>query len=65
MNRSSNRETRLVALETQVQDIDKRQEIMVARMDRIDERLDLLTNAVLKLSRELGAQRDRYPLGGN
>lgn len=62
MNRASDREIRLAALETQVRDIKERQEIMASRMDRIDERLNLLTSAVLKLSREFGAQRERYPL---
>lgn len=62
MNRSSDREMRLVAIEGQVREIRELQEDLATKVDRINERLDLLTSAVLKLSHELGAQRARYPL---
>ena len=62
VNRASDRETRLVALESQIRDIAGLHEAIYTRMDLIDERLDRLTGAILKLSRELGVQREKYPL---
>jgi len=53
---------RLTALEVQIRDVAEHQKTIAARADRIEERLDLLTSAILKLSRELGAQRAKYPL---
>jgi hypothetical protein len=62
MNRTSDRETRLVALETRIQEIADRQDILAARMDRVDELQIRMASILLKLNRELGAQRERYPL---
>lgn len=62
MNRSSDREMRLTVLEAQIRDVAERQKTIAARADRMEERLDLLTSVVLKLNRELGAQRTKYPL---
>ncbi len=62
MNRSSDRETRIVVLEEQIREVREIQEDISTKIDRINERLDLLTSAVLKLNRELGAQRTRYPI---
>ena len=62
MNRTSDRETRLVALETRIQEVADRQDILAARMDRVDELQIRMASILLKLNRELGAQRERYPL---
>jgi hypothetical protein len=62
MNRTSDRETRLVALETRIQAIADRQDILAARMDRVDELQIRMASILLKLNRELSAQRERYPL---
>ena len=69
MNRASDRETHLVALEERVHEIMQRLEEVMAGQERTAQVVtqlrasrDLVTNAVLKLSRELGAQRERYPL---
>lgn len=69
MDRASDRETRLVALEEQMREVlehlrtltagqrEIAQESALSRQSR-----DLVIGAVLKLNRELGAQRERYPL---
>jgi hypothetical protein len=62
MNRSSNRETRLVALEERMRSVEETLEVLTANARRLNERQDLLTSAILKLNRELGAQRAKYPL---
>lgn len=62
MNRSSDREMRLSAMEAQIRDVAERQKAIVAQADRVEVRLDLITSAILKLNRELGAQRAKYLL---
>lgn len=62
MNRASDRETRLVTLEEQVRDILQQLDGFSEAINQLRESRDLMTRALLKLSRELGAQRKRYPL---
>jgi hypothetical protein len=52
-----------MALEEQIRRLREAQEIMSARMDRLDGFQARLARVALKLNRELGAQREKYPLG--
>lgn len=70
MNRTSDREARVVALEEKVHEVQQNLEIISARQDdlakamiQMREAQGLIVGAIRKLSRELGAQRERYPLG--
>jgi N-formylglutamate amidohydrolase len=62
MNRASDRETRLVALERQVHEILQSLENMAADIHQLRESRDLIVDTLLKFNRELGAQREKYPL---
>ena len=62
MNRTSDRDARLVVLEEQIREIRERQEVLVTRVDRIDDLQIRMASILLKLNRELGAQREKYPL---
>jgi Tfp pilus assembly protein PilO len=62
MNRASDRDTRLAALEAQMKDVLERQEIFAANLERINGSLAHVARMVLKLNRELGAQRQKYPV---
>jgi hypothetical protein len=62
MNRTSDRETRLAALEARIQEIAERQELLFADMARMGRTQASIARSVLKLNRELGAQREKYPL---
>jgi septation ring formation regulator EzrA len=70
MNRASDRETRLAALEGQVHDILRHLEVILARQDDTAKELARMRDiqahtarSTLKLNRELSAQREKYPLG--
>jgi hypothetical protein len=62
MNRTSDREARLVALGGQIRVIREAQEVLATRVDRIDDLQIRMASILLKLNRELGAQREKYPL---
>ena len=62
MNRASGREVRLVAMEEQIRGILQQLDEFSAAINQLRESRDLTTRALLKLSRELGAQREKYPL---
>lgn len=65
MNRLSDREMRIVAIEAQVREIrnlSERIDVVAAEVARMREAQILTVAAIQKLSRELGAQRERYPL---
>ncbi len=62
MNRASDRDVRLAALEAQMKEVLERQEIFAANLERINGSLAHVARMVRKLSQELGAQRERYPL---
>ena len=62
MNRTSDRDARLVVLEEQIREIRERQEVLVTRVDRIDDLQIRMASILLKLNCELGAQREKYPL---
>lgn len=62
MNRTSDRETRLVVLEEQIREIREAQAEVFARLDRIDDLQIRMASILLKINRELGAQREKYPL---
>lgn len=69
MNRTSDREARLVALEEKVHEVQQNLEVVSARQDdlakvmiQIRDAQGFIVGAILKFSRELGAQRERYPL---
>lgn len=69
MNRASDREARLVVIEERVHEVMQRLEELMADQERTAQAVtqlrasrDLTTDAILKLSRELGAQREKYPL---
>ena len=69
MNRFSGRDIRMAALEAQARETVERLDVMadqqaalMADMAHVKRMQDRVIQAVLKLSRELGAQRERYPL---
>ena len=69
MNRPSDREARLVALEEKVHEVQQNLEVVSARQDdlakvmiQIRDAQGLIVGAIRRLSRELGAQREKYPL---
>ena len=62
MNRTSDRETRLAALEEQTRETREMQAVILERLDRIDDLQIRMASILLKLNRELGAQREKYPL---
>lgn len=69
MNRASDREARLVALEERVHELLQRIEVVSARQDataqdvaQIRELQAHAAQSILKLNRELGAQREKYPV---
>ena len=51
-----------MVLEERLREILERQEAILDEVERMSEGQDLIVSAMLKLNRELGAQRDRYPL---
>lgn len=69
MNRASDREARLVALEERVHELLQRIEVVSGRQDataqdvtQMRELQAHMARSILKLNRELGAQREKYPL---
>jgi len=62
VNRTSDRETRLAALEEQTRETREMQAVILERLDRIDDLQIRMASILLKLNRELGAQREKYPL---
>ncbi len=69
MNRASDRETRIVALEGRVHEIFQRLEDLTTGHERMSQDVKqlqraqgLMVGAIRRLSRELGAQREKYPL---
>ncbi len=69
MDRASDRETRLVALEEQMREVLEHLRMLAAGQREIAQETaqlrqsrDLVIGSVLKLNRELGAQREKYPL---
>lgn len=70
MNRASDRETRLVAVEERLYEVLQHLESLTVQQQDITRKVDqlqktqaYLARSVLKLNRELGAQREKYPLG--
>ncbi|GEM_PF-2204046 len=69
MNRASDRETRLVAVEERLYEVLQHLESLTVQQQDITRKVDqlqktqaYLARSVLKLNRELGAQREKYPL---
>ena len=69
MNRPSYREARLVALEEKVHEVQQNLEVISARQDdlakvmiQMRDSQGLIVGAIRKLSSEVGAQREKYPL---
>lgn len=70
MNRASDRDMRIAAVEGKTSDLMERLEVVSVRQDTLIEEVarlkkahDLMADAIFKQSRELGAQRGKYPLG--
>lgn len=59
MNRTSDRDTRIVALEEELRDVKDMHERLSARVDRIEELQAHMARALLKVVRELEARRER------
>lgn len=69
MNRTSDREARVVALEEKVHDIFQRLEELTTDHERmrqdiaqVQEAQRLMVKSIRRFSQELGAQREKYPL---
>jgi len=69
MNRASDREARLVVLEERMHELLQRIEVVSARQDataqdvtQIRELQAHVARSILKLNRELGTQREKYPV---
>jgi septation ring formation regulator EzrA len=69
MNRASDRETRLVAVEERLHEVLQhlenltvQQQDMARKVDQLQETQAYVARSILKLNREIGAQREKYPV---